>query len=158
MTMMTVSWTTCLPLSENFAGFSVGLTHVGLHVCDPEHQSCKLFTCIKAPHPPHTHTHTHLARRCKFQMVVTFMKVIGHQRPNVLNYLLYLPYLVRRTASSSWEWWWPLTSRRFEVKCRQRSNIINYICSITINLVRKKESYMLFCVALFGLDAVYFTL
>ena len=33
--------------------------------------------------------------------VVTFMEVKGHQRPNGLNYVLLLPYLVKRSPDAS---------------------------------------------------------
>ena len=36
------------------------------------------------------------------------MKVTGHQRSNGVNYVLWLPYFVKRSADASWEWWWPL--------------------------------------------------
>ena len=44
---------------------------------------------------------------CKHRMMVTFMEVKGHQKSNVVNYVLRLPYLVKRTADASKEWWWP---------------------------------------------------
>ena len=39
--------------------------------------------------------------------MVTLMEVKGHQRSNGVNYVLWLPYLVKRSADASWEWWWP---------------------------------------------------
>ena len=39
--------------------------------------------------------------------MVTLMEVKGHQSSNGVNYVLWLPYLVKRTADASWEWWWP---------------------------------------------------
>ena len=39
--------------------------------------------------------------------MVTLMEVKGHQRSNGVNYVLWLPYLVRRSPDASWEWWWP---------------------------------------------------
>ena len=30
------------------------------------------------------------------------------KRSNGVNYVLRLPYLIKRTADASWEWWWPL--------------------------------------------------
>ena len=33
---------------------------------------------------------------CKLKMMVTFMEVKGHQRSNVVNYVLWLPYLVKK--------------------------------------------------------------
>ena len=38
---------------------------------------------------------------CKLEMMVTVMEVKGHQRSNVVNYVLWLPYLVKRTADAS---------------------------------------------------------
>ena len=45
---------------------------------------------------------------CKLRMMMTFMEVKGHQRSNGVNYVLWLPYLVKRSPDASWEWWWPL--------------------------------------------------
>ena len=39
--------------------------------------------------------------------MVTLMEVKGHQRSNGVNYVLWLPYFVKRSADASWEWWWP---------------------------------------------------
>ena len=39
--------------------------------------------------------------------MVTLMEVKGHQRSNGVNYVLCLPYLVKRSPDASWEWWWP---------------------------------------------------
>ena len=39
--------------------------------------------------------------------MVTLMEVKGHQRSNGVNYVLWLPYLVKRSPDASWEWWWP---------------------------------------------------
>ena len=44
---------------------------------------------------------------CKLRMMMTLMEVKGHQRSNGVNYVLWLPYLVKRTTDASWEWWWP---------------------------------------------------
>ena len=44
---------------------------------------------------------------CKLRMMMTLMEVKGHQRSNGVNYVLWLPYLVKRSADASWEWWWP---------------------------------------------------
>ena len=52
---------------------------------------------------------------CKLRMMMTLMEVKGHQRSNEVNYVLWLPYLVKRSADANWEWWWPLW--RSEVKC-----------------------------------------
>ena len=44
---------------------------------------------------------------CKFMMMMTFMEVKGHQRSKVVNYVLWLPNLVRRIPDASLKWWWP---------------------------------------------------
>ena len=45
---------------------------------------------------------------CEFiMMMMTFMEVKGHQRSNVVNYVLWLPNLVRRIPDASLWWWWP---------------------------------------------------
>ena len=44
---------------------------------------------------------------CKLRMMMTLMEVKGHQRSNGVNYVLWLPYLVKRSPDASWEWWWP---------------------------------------------------
>ena len=44
---------------------------------------------------------------CKLRMMMTLMEVKGHQRSNGVNYVLWLPYLVKRSLDASWEWWWP---------------------------------------------------
>ena len=89
--------------------------------------------------------------------MVTFTEVKGHQRSNAVNYVLWLSYLVKRSADASWEWWWPLCRSRvvrgrmgklcakatifcqkmcwcklrmmtfMEVKDHQRSNVVNYV-------------------------------
>ena len=46
-------------------------------------------------------------RWCKLRMMMTFMEIKGHQRSNGVNYVLWLPYLVKST-DVGWEWWWPL--------------------------------------------------
>ena len=51
-------------------------------------------------------------RWCKLRMMMTLMEVKGHQRANGVNYVLWLPYLVKRSADASWEWWWPWWSQR----------------------------------------------
>ena len=40
---------------------------------------------------------------CKFMMVMTFMKVRGHQMSNVVNFALWLPNLVNRIANASFK-------------------------------------------------------
>ena len=42
---------------------------------------------------------------CKLRMMMTLMEVKGHQRSNGVNYVLWLPYLVKRSTDASWEWW-----------------------------------------------------
>ena len=44
---------------------------------------------------------------CNLRMMMTLMEVKGHQRSNEVNYVLWLPYLVKRSPDASWEWWWP---------------------------------------------------
>ena len=44
---------------------------------------------------------------CEFIMMMTFMEVKGHQRSNVVIYVLWLPNLVRRFPDASLWWWWP---------------------------------------------------
>ena len=44
---------------------------------------------------------------CEFIMMMTFMEVKGHQRSNMVNYVLWLPNLVRRISDASLWWWWP---------------------------------------------------
>ena len=44
---------------------------------------------------------------CKLRMMMTLMEVKGHQRSNGVNYVLWLPYLVKRSPDASWELWWP---------------------------------------------------
>ena len=43
---------------------------------------------------------------CKFKMMMTFMEVKGHQRSNGVNYVLWLPYLVKRITDASLKCWW----------------------------------------------------
>ena len=38
---------------------------------------------------------------CKLRMMMTLMEVKGHQRSNGVNYVLWLPYLVKRNADAS---------------------------------------------------------
>ena len=44
---------------------------------------------------------------CKLNMMMTFIEVKGHLRSNVVNYVLWLPNLVRRITDTSLLWWWP---------------------------------------------------
>ena len=39
--------------------------------------------------------------------MVTLMEVKGHQRSNGVKFVLWLPYLVKRSPNATWEWWWP---------------------------------------------------
>ena len=48
-------------------------------------------------------------------MMMTFIKVKGQQRSNVANYVLWLPYLITRTAEAMVE----------EFKVKERSNFTN---------------------------------
>ena len=38
---------------------------------------------------------------CKLRMMMTLMEVKGHQRSNVVNYVIWLPYLVKRIGDAS---------------------------------------------------------
>ena len=38
---------------------------------------------------------------CKLKMMVTFIEVKGHQRSNVTNFVLWVPYLVKRTHTTT---------------------------------------------------------
>ena len=40
-------------------------------------------------------------RWCKLRMMMTFMEVKGHQRSNGVNYVIWLPYLVKRVGDAS---------------------------------------------------------
>ena len=40
-------------------------------------------------------------RWCKLRMMMIFMEVRGHQRSNVVNYVIWLPYLVKRIGDAS---------------------------------------------------------
>ena len=96
---------------------------------------------------------------CKFRMTVTFMEVNGQQRLNIVNNDLWLPNLVRFADTSlGWLWpsqrskvskghndkqfsiatklgrkssWckFRMTVTVMEVKCQQRSNTVNNICT-----------------------------
>ena len=70
---------------------------------------------------------------CKFMMLMTFIKVKGHQRSNVVNFALWLPNLVKRTANASLKWWWPSWRSK-------RSNWFKYnkLCSMATNVVRSR--------------------
>ena len=45
-------------------------------------------------------------RWCKLRMMMTFIEVRGYQRSNGVNYVLWLPYFVKRSADARWEWWY----------------------------------------------------
>ena len=70
---------------------------------------------------------------CKFMMMMTFMKVKGHQRSNVVNFALGLPNLVRRNPGASFWWWWSSWRQRSsEVKCGK-------LCVMATKLGQKKH-------------------
>ena len=69
---------------------------------------------------------------CKFIMMMTFMEVKGHQRSNVVNYVLWLPNLVRRIPDASLWWWWP--SGRSKVMRGQ----MRKLCAMATKLGQKK--------------------
>ena len=59
---------------------------------------------------------------CKFMMMMTFMKVKGHQRLNVVNVALWLPNLVRKNP-----WCKFMMMMTFmKVRGHQRSNVVNF--------------------------------
>ena len=65
---------------------------------------------------------------CKLRMMMTLMEVKSHQRSNGVNYVLWLPYLVKRSADAdaSWEWDYLYGGQRSsEVKCGK-------LCDMTI--------------------------
>ena len=66
--------------------------------------------------------------------MVTLMEVKGHQRSNGVNYVLWLPYLVKRSPDASWEWWWPWW--RSEVKWGK-------LCAMATIFGQKKPWYKL---------------
>ena len=39
--------------------------------------------------------------RCKLRMLMTLMEVKGHQRSNGVNYVVWLPYFVKRSADAN---------------------------------------------------------
>ena len=43
----------------------------------------------------------HKKPRCKLRMMMILMEVRGHQRSNGVNYVLWLPYLVKRSTDAS---------------------------------------------------------
>ena len=68
---------------------------------------------------------------CKFIMMMTFMKVKGHQRSNVVNFALWLPNLVKRIANAS--------LNDGDLHGGQRSNGTKYskLCSMATNVARR---------------------
>ena len=69
---------------------------------------------------------------CEFIMMMTFMEVKGHQRSNVVIYVLWLPNLVRRFPDASLWWWWP--SWRSKVIRGQMQKL----CAMATKLSQKK--------------------
>ena len=65
-------------------------------------------------------------------MMMTFIEVKGHQRSNVVNYVLWQPNLVRRIPDVSFI----MMMTFMEVKGHQRSNVVNYVLWLP-NLVRR---------------------
>ena len=65
-------------------------------------------------------------------MMMTFMEVKGHQRSNVVIYVLWLPNLVRRFPDASLWWWWP--SWRSKVIRGQMQKL----CAMATKLSQKK--------------------
>ena len=57
---------------------------------------------------------------CKLRMMMTLMEVKGHQRSNMVTYMPWLPYLVKRIADAR------MMMTFMEVKGHQRSNVVNY--------------------------------
>ena len=69
---------------------------------------------------------------CEFIMMMTFMEVKGHQRSNVVNYVLWLPNLVRRISDASLWWWWP-SWRSKVIRGQMRK-----LCAMATKLSQKK--------------------
>ena len=69
---------------------------------------------------------------CEFIMMMTYMEVKGHQRSNVVNYVLWLPNLVRRISDASLWWWWP-SWRSKVIRGQMRK-----LCAIATKLSQKK--------------------
>ena len=59
---------------------------------------------------------------CKFMMMMTFMKVKGHQRLNVVNVALWLPNLVRKNPWCKFM----MVMTFMKVRGHQRSNVANF--------------------------------
>ena len=60
------------------------------------------------------------------------MEVKGHQRSNVVNYVLWLPNLVRRISEASLWWWWP-SWRSKVIRGQMRK-----LCAMATKLSHKK--------------------
>ena len=60
------------------------------------------------------------------------MEVKGHQRSNVVNYVLWLPNLVRRIPDASLWWWWP-SWRSKVIRGQMRK-----LCDMATKLSQKK--------------------
>ena len=59
---------------------------------------------------------------CKFMMMMTFMKVKGHQTLNVVNVALWLPNLVRKNPWCKFM----MVMTFMKVRGHQRSNVVNF--------------------------------
>ena len=59
---------------------------------------------------------------CKFMMMMTFMKVKGNQRLNVVNVALWLPNLVRKNPWCKFM----MVMTFMKVRGHQRSNVVNF--------------------------------
>ena len=68
---------------------------------------------------------------CEFIMMVTFMEVKGHQRSNVVIYVLWLPNLVRRFPDASL-WWWRPSWRSKVIRGQMQKH-----CAMATKLIRK---------------------
>ena len=77
-------------------------------------------------------------RWCKLKMMMTLMEVRGHQKSNGVNYVLWLPYLVKRSPDASWEWWWPLWRSKV---IRERSSEVKWgkLCAMATIFCQKKS-------------------
>ena len=69
---------------------------------------------------------------CKFMMMMTFMKVKGHQRLNVVNIALWLPNLVRKNPWCKFM----IVMTFMKVRGHQRSNVVNFALCLP-NLVNR---------------------
>ena len=71
---------------------------------------------------------------CKFMMMMTFMKVKGHQRLNVVNVALWLPNLVRKNPWCKFM----MVMTFMKVRGHQRSNVVNFALWLP-NLVQQNR-------------------